>query len=87
MRPMFSGALSPSHLLLLLVVVVLLFGAKKLPELARGVGRSARILKAEVSGMNEDEKSPEPKPPAELPEGSTKPVASTEKLPDPQDRR
>ena len=34
---------------------ILLFGAKKLPEAARGVGRSLRILKSEVSAMHEDD--------------------------------
>ena len=60
---MFSGAMSPTHWLLVLLVLVVLFGAKKLPEAARGLGRSARILKSEVSGLHEDDaKKPEPKP-------------------------
>lgn len=41
------------ELILLVLVVVLLFGAKKLPEAARGVGRSLRIFKAEVKQTNE----------------------------------
>jgi sec-independent protein translocase protein TatA len=36
------------HLLILLVVVVLLFGAKRLPDMARAVGQSMRILKGEM---------------------------------------
>lgn len=36
--------------LLLVLVIVLLFGAKRLPELARGVGRSLRILRDETAG-------------------------------------
>ena len=52
---MLSGLSSPSHLLLILLVVVVLFGAKRLPEAARGLGKSARILKAEISGLHEDE--------------------------------
>jgi sec-independent protein translocase protein TatA len=58
---MLSGITSPTHLLLLLVVVVLLFGAKRLPEAARGIGQSARVLKAELSGLHEDEKDKAPK--------------------------
>jgi sec-independent protein translocase protein TatA len=42
------GELSPTHWLIVLVVVVLLFGAKRLPDAARDLGRSARILKAEL---------------------------------------
>ena len=51
---MLSGAMSPTHWLLVILVLVVLFGAKKLPEAARGLGRSARILKSEVSGLHED---------------------------------
>jgi sec-independent protein translocase protein TatA len=55
---MFSGAMSPVHWLLLLVVLIVLFGAKRLPEAARGLGRSARVLKAELNGMRDDEAKP-----------------------------
>jgi len=37
--------------LILLLIVLLLFGAKRLPDLARGVGRSLRIFKAETDGL------------------------------------
>ncbi|MGE3288355.1 MAG: Sec-independent protein translocase subunit TatA [Pseudonocardia sp.] len=36
-------------------VVVLLFGVKKLPEMARSVGQSARVFKGEMKGLREDE--------------------------------
>lgn len=39
------------EIILILVVVVLLFGAKRLPELARGSGRALRIFKAETKGL------------------------------------
>ncbi|MFD0348109.1 Sec-independent protein translocase subunit TatA [Kitasatospora aburaviensis] len=39
----------------MLAVVVLLFGSKKLPEMARGLGKSMRILKAETKALREDE--------------------------------
>lgn len=39
--------------IILLLIIVLLFGAKKLPEAARGVGRSLRIFKAEVKQTND----------------------------------
>jgi sec-independent protein translocase protein TatA len=41
--------LGAPELLIILLVVVLLFGAKKLPELARGSGRALRIFKQEVT--------------------------------------
>jgi sec-independent protein translocase protein TatA len=45
----------PSHLLLILVVVVVLFGSRRLPDAARGLGRSMRIFKSEVKQMKEDD--------------------------------
>ncbi|MCA0330105.1 MAG: twin-arginine translocase TatA/TatE family subunit [Actinobacteria bacterium] len=38
----------------LILIVLLLFGAKRLPDLARGVGRSMRIFKAETDGLKSD---------------------------------
>ena len=49
------GGLSWWHWLIILGAFVLLFGAKKLPDAARGVGRSLRILKSEVSAMSDDD--------------------------------
>jgi len=46
----------PSHWLLLILVAVLLFGAKRLPDSARALGRSLRIFKSEVKELNKDEK-------------------------------
>ncbi len=54
---MFSGAVKPIHIILVVVVLVLLFGAKKLPDAARSLGRSMRILKAETKGLTEDGKN------------------------------
>ncbi|GAB3497461.1 Sec-independent protein translocase subunit TatA [Flexivirga sp.] len=52
---MFRGALEPWHLLILVLIVVILFGWKKLPDAARSLGRSARILKSELG--DDDHKS------------------------------
>lgn len=46
------------EILLILLVVLLLFGAKKLPELSRSLGRSARILKTETRALREDDADP-----------------------------
>jgi sec-independent protein translocase protein TatA len=58
--------LKPTELIILLVVLILLFGAKKLPDAARGIGRSLRIFKAEVKAQDEivieDDKNTETKP-------------------------
>ncbi len=50
---------------LLLIVVILLFGAKRLPELARSVGKSMRILKDEVRPKDEGTDSTNPSGPAD----------------------
>ena len=50
------GAIRPWHLIIVVGVLVLLFGAKKLPDAARSLGRSMRILKAETKGLQEDGK-------------------------------
>ena len=61
--PMIAG-LGPQELILILLVLVLLFGATKLPELARGSGRALRIFKAETKGlMDEDGDDPATKTP------------------------
>jgi sec-independent protein translocase protein TatA len=45
----------PWHIVILAVVLVLLFGAKRLPDAARSLGRSMRILKAESRGFADDD--------------------------------
>ena len=52
---MFRGGIGPPEIILILLVIVLLFGAKKLPETARGLGRSLRIFKAETNSMKDDD--------------------------------
>ncbi|TQF65605.1 Sec-independent protein translocase subunit TatA [Rhodococcus spelaei] len=52
------GAMSPAHWAIVAVVLLVLFGSKKLPDAARGLGRSMRILKSEVSEMHADEVVP-----------------------------
>jgi len=50
------------EIILILLLVVLLFGAKKLPDTARGLGRSLRIFKAETKGLRDDDDEPAPAP-------------------------
>lgn len=49
------GSFGAMEITLIILVLVLLFGAKKLPELARGSGRALRIFKAETKGLLDDE--------------------------------
>ncbi len=59
MTPQLIGGLGTPELLIILAVIILLFGAAKLPELARGSGRALRIFKAETKGLTDDYKTPE----------------------------
>src|SRR3954452_4001363 len=52
--PLVAG-IGPPELILIVLVIVLLFGASKLPELARGSGRALRIFKAETKGLMDDD--------------------------------
>ena len=54
------GSLSPWHWAVIAVVVVLLFGAKKLPDAARSLGKSMRIFKSELREMQTESKSEAP---------------------------
>ncbi|EON24059.1 sec-independent protein translocase TatA/E [Nocardioides sp. CF8] len=58
--------------LVILAIVVLVFGAAKLPELARGTGQALRIFKTETKGLRDDDDKPAtPAAPSELPPTST----------------
>ncbi|MFJ4471349.1 Sec-independent protein translocase subunit TatA [Streptomyces sp. NPDC089424] len=57
------GRLGAPEIILILVVIILLFGAKKLPDMARSLGKSARILKSEAKAMKDDSKSSAPADP------------------------
>ncbi|WGP14256.1 Sec-independent protein translocase subunit TatA [Streptomyces sp. SH5] len=54
---MLRNGLQPWHLLILAVVVIAVFGSKKLPDTARALGKSMRILKSEARAMK-DESTP-----------------------------
>ena len=64
------GSLSPWHWAILAVVVILLFGAKKLPDAARSLGKSMRIFKSELREMQTESKpeAPSLQAPAESPQ-------------------
>jgi sec-independent protein translocase protein TatA len=50
---------SPWKIAIIAVLIIVLFGYRKLPEAARSLGKSMRILKTEVQGMHEDDSTPE----------------------------
>jgi sec-independent protein translocase protein TatA len=59
---------SPWKILIVAVVLIVLFGSKKLPDAARSLGRSMRILKTEIGSLHEDEpaKAHGAEPPSQL---------------------
>jgi sec-independent protein translocase protein TatA len=50
------GAFGWPHLLIILAVILLLFGAAKLPALAKSLGQSARVFKGEMKAMKDDDR-------------------------------
>lgn len=73
------GEFGPWHLLIVAAVFVLLFGARKLPDAARSLGKSARILKTELKGLH-DEEPAKPAAPAEI-AATPAPAPATETVP------
>ncbi|MBY8860455.1 Sec-independent protein translocase subunit TatA [Nocardia sp. CA2R105] len=68
------GTFGPTHWIIIAVLVLVLFGARRLPDAARGLGRSLRIFKSEMSEMQSEggqpaqQQQPAPAPaPQELP--------------------
>jgi len=57
------------ELLIVAAIAMLLFGTKKMPDMARSLGRSMRIVKAELSGLHD-----EPEPAATAPTPATAPA-------------
>lgn len=69
------GQIGPKELVVLLIVVLLVFGAKRMPDIARSLGKSARILKSETRAMKaENASASEPQTAAA---GTTAPTAAT----------
>ncbi|MEV5843813.1 MULTISPECIES: Sec-independent protein translocase subunit TatA [unclassified Streptomyces] len=85
---MLRNGLEPWHLLIVAIVFIVLFGSRKLPDTARALGKSMRILKSEAKAMKADDAPPveptsvqmaaEPAPAAAQPEPRTagEPTAS-----------
>jgi sec-independent protein translocase protein TatA len=68
------------EILIIAVVILVLFGSKKMPDAARSLGRSLRILKTEVKGLHDDdqpETSTRSAPPAQLPPAPTPTVQTS----------
>jgi sec-independent protein translocase protein TatA len=66
---MFTGLESPSHIILLLLIILLLFGAKRLPEMGRNLGKGIKEFK---EGLNTKVEPEEKRPPEAIQEGEEK---------------
>lgn len=47
--------LKPWHIIVLIIVLLIVFGASKLPDIAKNLGKSAKIMKKEMRELTEDE--------------------------------
>ena len=86
---MFANGLQGWHLIILVLLVVLLFGAKRLPDAARSIGKSMKIFKAETkdlagdkSASHEDAEPVETKQIPTTPAPATPPAATDQQVAD-----
>jgi sec-independent protein translocase protein TatA len=68
--------------LIIILLIVVLFGAKRLPDAARSVGRSLRIFKAETKGLVEGEAEPAQAPPTAQGQATAAPAAQAAPTPE-----
>ncbi|MEV6028842.1 Sec-independent protein translocase subunit TatA [Streptomyces sp. NPDC052036] len=71
---MLRNGLEPWHLLIVAIVVILLFGSKKLPDTARALGKSMRILKSEARAIKDDDAAQSTAAPTEDTTASSEPA-------------
>jgi sec-independent protein translocase protein TatA len=60
------AGLGTTEIIIIALVIMVLFGAKRLPDASRSLGRSLRIFKAETKGLRDDERDTDVAP-GELP--------------------
>lgn len=75
------------HLIVLLLVVLLLFGANRLPDLARSVGKSMKIFKSEIKDLRDEPSGSTPPAPPTADSAPPAPSAPTSADPAPADPR
>jgi TatA/E family protein of Tat protein translocase len=80
------GPLGWPEIIIILVVLLLLFGAKRLPEMGRSLGRGMREFKDAVTG-NEEPKQTELNPPPATPQATPASPAPTKAAPPQQNER
>ena len=73
------GELSPIHWLIVLAVILLLFGGRKIPELAKGLGEGIRNFKDGMLGTSHQPPPPPAQPPVAAPPVTPPPSPTDEK--------
>jgi sec-independent protein translocase protein TatA len=89
MSTLLAGIIGGWELVLILAVVLILFGAKKVPELAKGLGQGIKEFKKASSEVTSElhrsmEEDHNPPPPRKLPPANTESVAAAPKEPTPK---
>lgn len=74
------NGLQPWHLIIVLLVLVLLFGAKRLPDAARSVGKSMKIFRAETKSMQDPADDSEEPEARQLPSATAAPKNSDQQV-------
>ncbi len=65
----------------ILAIVILVFGAAKLPDLARGTGQALRIFKSETKGLRDDDDGDDTTPEPPAPPAKQLPTTTTDEMP------
>ncbi|MGW2519333.1 Sec-independent protein translocase subunit TatA [Streptomyces sp. NPDC001617] len=78
---MLRNGLEPWHLLVVAIVVIVLFGSKKLPDTARALGKSMRILKSEAKAMKDESPAATPETTARTAQTVVEPTEVTKSAP------
>ena len=65
------GTPGPFEIILILLVILLLFGAKRIPEIARGLGKGIREFKDATNDIKRELETSDPPPPRQIPQAPT----------------
>lgn len=68
------GGIGPMELIIILLIVILLFGGRKIPEIAKGLGKGIRDFKSSLSGQEEDKSLPKGDAKSDKPAAHDKPL-------------
>ncbi|MFC9790499.1 Sec-independent protein translocase subunit TatA [Rhodococcus sp. NPDC127528] len=79
------GTMSPWHWAIVIVVLMLLFGSKRLPSAARGLGQSLRILTSEMKEMQREQTASSATAPVSTPGDPRPSAAQPAPTPEPTD--